>query len=39
MTDGHEFQPQNPLIVQGDHTTLVEVNNPRCAEARELRQA
>jgi len=35
MTNGHAFQPQNPLIVQGDHTVLVEVDNPRCAEARD----
>ncbi len=35
MTNGHAFQPQNPLIVQGDHTVLVEVDNPRYAEARD----
>ena len=30
-----EFHPENPLIVQGDHTILVEVDNPRYAEARD----
>ena len=28
-------RPQNPLIVQGDHTVLVEVDCPRYAEARD----
>jgi DNA excision repair protein ERCC-3 len=27
--------PENPLIVQGDHTILVEVASPRCLEARD----
>jgi len=31
MTD---FNPANPLIVQGDHTILVEVNSPRYEPAR-----
>ena len=31
MTD---FNPANPLIVQGDHTILVEVNSPRYEGAR-----
>jgi len=30
-----DFHPQNPLIVQGDHTILVEVDNPLYAEARD----
>ena len=30
-----EFNPQNPLIVQGDHTILVEVDNPLYPEARD----
>ena len=30
-----EFHPENPLIVQGDHTILVEVDNPLYAEARD----
>ena len=29
------FDPRNPLIVQGDRTVLVEVDNPRYAEARD----
>jgi DNA excision repair protein ERCC-3 len=29
------YRPENPLIVQGDHTVLVEVDNPRYAEARD----
>jgi DNA excision repair protein ERCC-3 len=28
-------RPDNPLIVQGDHTVLVEVDSPRYAEARD----
>jgi DNA excision repair protein ERCC-3 len=28
-------QPENPLIVQGDHTILVEVASPRYLEARD----
>jgi DNA excision repair protein ERCC-3 len=32
MTTHH---PENPLIVQGDHTILVEVDNPRYGEARD----
>ncbi len=30
-----EFNPQNPLIVQGDHTVLAEVDNPFYPEARD----
>ena len=30
-----EYIPENPLIVQGDHTVLVEVDNPLYAEARD----
>jgi DNA excision repair protein ERCC-3 len=29
------FVPENPLIVQGDHTILVEVGSPRYEQARE----
>jgi DNA excision repair protein ERCC-3 len=29
------YQPLNPLIVQGDHTVLLEVDNPRYVEARD----
>ncbi|MEM7119509.1 MAG: hypothetical protein AAF614_44260 [Chloroflexota bacterium] len=29
-----EYNPQNPLIVQGDKTILLEVNNPFYQEAR-----
>jgi DNA excision repair protein ERCC-3 len=29
------FRPENPLIVQGDHTVLVEVDSPRYLEARD----
>ena len=29
------YRPENPLIVQGDHTILVEVDSPRYAEARD----
>jgi len=29
------YQPDNPLIVQGDHTILVEVASPRYEEARD----
>ncbi len=29
------YDPANPLIVQGDRTVLVEVDNPRYAEARD----
>src|SRR5437764_1425280 len=29
------FRPDNPLIVQGDHTLLVEVDSPRYGEARD----
>jgi DNA excision repair protein ERCC-3 len=29
------YDPSNPLIVQGDRSILVEVNNPRYAEARD----
>jgi DNA excision repair protein ERCC-3 len=30
-----QYDPSNPLIVQGDRTILVEVDNPRYAEARD----
>lgn len=30
-----KYDPTNPLIVQGDRSILVEVNNPRYAEARD----
>ena len=30
------FNPQNPLIIQSDSTILLEVNNPKFAEAREV---
>jgi hypothetical protein len=30
-----QYDPTNPLIVQGDRSVLVEVNNPRYAEARD----
>ena len=30
-----DFHPDNPLIVQGDHTILVEVASPRYIEARD----
>jgi DNA excision repair protein ERCC-3 len=30
------YDPLNPLIVQGDRTILVEVDNPRYAEARDV---
>ncbi len=30
------YDPTNPLIVQGDRTVLVEVDNPRYAEARDV---
>jgi len=29
------YRPDNPLIVQGDHTVLVEVDGPRYVEARD----
>ena len=29
------YKSQNPLIVQGDHTVLVEVDSPRYEEARD----
>ena len=31
----NEYHPDNPLIVQGDHTVLLEVDNPHYAEARD----
>lgn len=31
----HAYDPANPLIVQGDRSVLVEVDNPRYAEARD----
>jgi DNA excision repair protein ERCC-3 len=30
-----DYDPQNPLIVQGDRSVLVEVDNPRYVEARD----
>src|SRR5262249_38848073 len=30
-----QFDPTNPLIVQGDRSVLVEVDNPKYAEARD----
>src|SRR5450755_3456829 len=30
-----QFDPSNPLIVQGDRSILVEVDNPKYAEARD----
>jgi len=30
----NEYNPENPLIVQGDHTILIEVDNPGYIEAR-----
>jgi len=30
-----QYNPANPLIVQGDHTVLLEVDNPSYAEARD----
>ena len=30
-----QVRPDNPLIVQGDHTVLVEVDSPRYADARD----
>ena len=30
-----EYRPENPLIVQGDHTVLVEVASPHYQEARD----
>ena len=35
MSGATEYVPQNPLIVQGDHTVLLEVDNPLYAEARD----
>ena len=35
MSGAAEFQPENPLIVQGDHTVLLEVDNPLYVEARD----
>ena len=32
---GRQYDPTNPLIVQGDRSVLVEVDNPRYAEARD----
>ena len=29
------FRPENPLFVQGDHTLLLEVDNPRYEETRD----
>jgi DNA excision repair protein ERCC-3 len=31
----HQYDPSNPLIVQGDRSILVEVDNPKYAEARD----
>src|SRR5882672_4667483 len=35
MSDGMHYDPSNPLIVQGDRSVLVEVDNPRYAESRD----
>ncbi|MCP5522484.1 MAG: DEAD/DEAH box helicase [Verrucomicrobiales bacterium] len=35
MTQSLEPHPDNPLIVQGDHTVLLEVDNPRYTLARD----
>src|SRR5215212_10464902 len=35
MTPPSTYDPTNPLIVQGDRTLLLEVQNPRFAAARE----
>ena len=35
MSQGMNYDPSNPLIVQGDRTVLVEVDNPQYAEARD----
>lgn len=35
MTATPAYQPENPLIVQGDHTILVEVASPHYAAARD----
>jgi DNA excision repair protein ERCC-3 len=32
----HRYQPENPLIVQSDRSVLLEVDNPRYAEARDV---
>ena len=34
MESSHSFQPHNPLIVQSDHTLLLEVHNPLYEPAR-----
>jgi DNA excision repair protein ERCC-3 len=34
MDNSHSFQPHNPLIVQSDHTLLLEVHNPLYEPAR-----
>src|SRR5947209_6099442 len=34
-TNAPSYDPNNPLIVQGDRTIFVEVDNPRYAEARD----
>jgi DNA excision repair protein ERCC-3 len=35
MSGVGDYQPRNPLIVQGDHTVLLEVDNPLYVEARD----
>jgi len=35
MTASAEHHPDNPLIVQSDHTVLLEVDNPHHAAARD----
>src|SRR5262245_40230658 len=35
MSLSMQYDPTNPLIVQGDRTVLVEVDNPKYAEARD----
>ncbi len=34
-----QYNPANPLIVQGDRTILLEVDNPLHAEARDTDRA
>jgi DNA excision repair protein ERCC-3 len=35
MSGSSDYQPQNPIIVQGDHSVLLEVDNPLYVEARD----
>ena len=32
---GVKYEPNNPLVVRGDKSVLLEVNNPRYEEARD----